>query len=74
MSWGQLIHNFCSRCRGTMVKDWDRYGTYLQCLQCGHVIDVDNVVLTDERDLVAKMEKRSGTQLLKVGRESTSRT
>ena len=33
----------CPRCRGDMHLIGDHYGNYRQCLQCGHIIDVEAV-------------------------------
>ena len=30
----------CPRCRGDLQPGGDRYGEYMQCLQCGHVVDL----------------------------------
>ena len=30
-----------------MVLDGDRYGWFLQCLQCAHIVDFDNYSPTD---------------------------
>ena len=65
MSWGKLRHNACSRCRGTMYREKDRYGTFLQCLQCGNIIDLDTFENSSDAELVAKLEKRTGTRLPK---------
>ncbi len=70
MSWGRLLYNACSRCRGTMVRDRDRFGTYLQCLQCGHMVDLISVPLATEKESVAKMEKRTGAKMPKLDPES----
>ena len=36
------------RCQeGDMVLDGDRYGWFLQCLQCAHIVDFDNYSPTD---------------------------
>ncbi len=31
----------CPRCRGFMLRGQDIYGRYRQCLQCGHLEDLD---------------------------------
>ena len=31
----------CPRCRGFMLLGQDVYGRYRQCLQCGHLEDLD---------------------------------
>lgn len=30
----------CARCSGDVQAGGDRYGEYIQCLQCGHVVNV----------------------------------
>ncbi len=30
----------CKRCRGDLRESGDMYGPYLQCVQCGHVVDL----------------------------------
>ena len=27
----------CRRCKGHLAVDYDEYGSYLNCLQCGHI-------------------------------------
>ena len=34
------LPRFCPRCRGKMIQETDRYGTYASCLACGHVHEV----------------------------------
>ena len=70
MSWGQLRHNACPRCRGTMSQDRDRFGAFLECLQCGNVIDLDPLPFATKPELVAKLVKRTGTKLPKPDRET----
>ncbi|MEE2884598.1 MAG: hypothetical protein VX701_02770 [Chloroflexota bacterium] len=31
----------CPRCQGYMYMNRDTYGNYIQCIQCGHLIDVE---------------------------------
>ena len=63
MAWGQLRYNACPRCRGTMCHDHDRFGAYLECLQCGHIIDLDASGIATGPDLLAKLEKRTRIRL-----------
>ncbi|MFQ5933053.1 MAG: hypothetical protein ACE5KI_00240 [Dehalococcoidia bacterium] len=53
-----------------MARDRDRFGSYLQCLQCGHVIDLDTSHYATVPELVAKVEKRTGTVLPKPDKET----
>ena len=32
----------CPRCHGDVQSNRDLYGTYKGCLQCGHIVDVEN--------------------------------
>ena len=31
----------CPRCQGDMSTNRDLYGMYRECLQCGHIVDVE---------------------------------
>ena len=31
----------CPRCQGDMYTNRDLYGTYKECLQCGHMVDIE---------------------------------
>ncbi len=31
----------CPRCKGDMHMNRDIYGTYKECLQCGHMVDIE---------------------------------
>lgn len=35
-----LYFKACPRCQGDMHENRDIYGTYRECLQCGHMIDM----------------------------------
>ena len=39
----------CHRCKGTMVRERDLHGWYEQCLQCGYLRDLENVVAKSNR-------------------------
>ena len=32
----------CPRCRGDMNTNRDLYGNYKECLQCGHIVELEN--------------------------------
>ncbi len=32
----------CERCKGDMMRGRDMYGDYLQCLQCGHMYNIQS--------------------------------
>jgi len=34
----------CSRCKGDMYLNADIYGTYSECLMCGHMVNLREVV------------------------------
>ena len=36
-----LYFRSCPRCKGDMHMNRDMYGTYKECLQCGHMIDIE---------------------------------
>ena len=31
----------CPRCKGDMQSNRDMYGSYVECLQCGHMQDIE---------------------------------
>ena len=35
-----LYFKACPRCKGDMRRDRDVYGEFMQCLQCGNMVDV----------------------------------
>ena len=39
--WQRLFLKACPRCRGDVHVNRDVYGTYRECLQCGHIVDID---------------------------------
>lgn len=70
MSWGELKHNSCRRCKGTMGLDRDRYGTFFQCLQCGYIIDMKTLPLEPGSELAIKVESSSEISLMEKDTES----
>jgi len=34
----------CPRCQGRIFLEKDEYGWYLECLQCGYIYDLHNVI------------------------------
>ena len=36
-----LVLKSCPRCRGDMNTNKDMYGEYKECLQCGHMVDIE---------------------------------
>jgi hypothetical protein len=37
---GTIKFKACPRCKGDVLLDKDRYGYYLECIQCAHMIDL----------------------------------
>ena len=37
---GTIRFKACPRCKGDILLDKDRYGFYLECIQCAHMIDL----------------------------------
>ena len=59
----------CPRCRGGMFGNRDVYGEYVECIQCGHMINVDRV----ERSLVeAKEVKKPRRTTKRRGRQNAA--
>lgn len=53
----QLRFKSCPRCKGDVILDRDQYGWYQQCLQCGHLRDVvDLVEIHQQKNEVGKKE------------------
>ena len=48
----------CPKCKGDVVIDNDHYGWYEQCLQCGHVSDLPDVVAHGEENLIPARYQR----------------
>lgn len=36
-----LYFKACPRCKGDMHPNRDIYGDYRECLQCGHMVDIE---------------------------------
>ncbi len=51
----------CQRCGGDMHPSGDYYGDYRQCLQCGHIVDEENVNLVpkDAREHMKKADSQA---------------
>lgn len=46
----------CTRCRGDLYTESDRYGAYVACLQCGNVMaDLDEEESSDSVEEVMEM-------------------
>ena len=55
-----LLHE-CPRCRGDLVFDRDIFGMYLECLQCGWVLDLDWAHKLQDR-VERVLQERKGRQ------------
>jgi len=52
----------CKRCRGDLFWQYDEYGVYLSCIQCGAIVqDLAGMSLKDIGKYMAK-ESMAGTQ------------
>ena len=47
----------CPRCKGDVSLDWDYYGWYEQCLQCGYIHDLVSIAELEERLTPEEREK-----------------
>ena len=55
----------CPRCNGDIWLDWDQYGWYEQCLQCGYMHDLVGVGEVEQK--LTSEEKNKLSRLLKRG-------
>ena len=55
----------CPRCSGDIWLDWDQYGWYEQCLQCGYLHDLGSVGEVEQK--LTSEEKNKLARLLKRG-------
>jgi hypothetical protein len=53
----------CKRCHGKLIRDRDEFGWYEQCIQCGHLQDVD---ANGEPELVPVAIAKSNPEEIKV--------
>ena len=35
----------CAKCQGDMYLEWDAYGPFRQCLQCGRIVELAAALL-----------------------------
>ena len=47
----------CPKCKGDVVIDNDHYGWYEQCLQCGHVSDLPDIVSDEKAFIPARYQR-----------------
>jgi DNA-directed RNA polymerase subunit M/transcription elongation factor TFIIS len=59
---GEIVNNMrfraCPRCRGALYFAIDQYGTYWDCVACGHLIYVDTK-MEEEKPVIREPPKRS---------------
>ncbi len=46
--------NYCPRCKGSVLIDRDYYGWYEQCIQCGYMGDLENIVEVPKQETLEK--------------------
>ena len=51
-----MTRRSCPRCHGDLFLDWDEYGQYLQCLQCGYLHDLVSQVAVERHAQEKEME------------------
>ncbi|KKM66603.1 hypothetical protein LCGC14_1479530 [marine sediment metagenome] len=47
----------CPRCRGSVFRDRDHYGPYLECLMCGYLENLDDRALRFEEAMRSDHER-----------------
>ncbi len=55
----------CNRCQGDMLLERDRYGQYLQCIQCGY--ETDPLRLQQARRAIVNVDAVVAKILTKAG-------
>lgn len=55
---GMIRFKSCPKCKGDVMIDRDLYGWYEQCLQCGHISDLPDTVMTPEEAFVPVKYRR----------------
>ena len=51
----------CKRCGGDLSLERDKYGAYIECIQCGSVLNVSEMI---SRDIKAKSEHQESKTLV----------
>jgi|DewCreStandDraft_4_1066084.scaffolds.fasta_scaffold12895_9 DNA-directed RNA polymerase subunit M/transcription elongation factor TFIIS len=59
-----FISRKCPKCGGSLYLDYDTYGWYEQCLQCGHISDLKELteVKNISKDTAAQPEEVAATK------------
>jgi len=55
----------CLRCGGDVFVDWDQYGWYKQCLQCGYRSELPSIVEVRGRVGEGNLKQAKGTSRVK---------
>jgi len=58
---GDVVMKFksCPKCKGDVIIDRDQYGWYEQCMQCGYLSDLEDMVLVEEQPVKVKKNKKA---------------
>ena len=48
----------CPRCKGDVRVDWDRYGWFEECMQCGYMRDLKSLVELELEKKLSGLQKR----------------
>lgn len=51
----------CQRCSGDLLETSDMYGRYVQCIQCGHVIDLPSEPLGTVKVVTTTVDDQPAT-------------
>ena len=49
----------CPKCKGNVIIDRDQYGWYEQCMQCGYLADLEDIVLVEKPPVKIKKYKKA---------------
>lgn len=52
----EMKHKSCPKCKGNLIVDSDQYGWYEQCMQCGYLSNLKDMV-SAKKSPVKKYEK-----------------
>jgi DNA-directed RNA polymerase subunit M/transcription elongation factor TFIIS len=53
-----MLFKACPKCHGDLHSGRDMYGTYLQCFQCGMMVDV-TAVIAAKRSMEEKAKRQA---------------
>ena len=54
----KMLFKGCPKCHGDLHVDRDLYGTYIQCFQCGFMLDMADI-LEAKRSLESKIKRQA---------------